>query len=369
MRSILLATLAAGWVGCASLAPVLKAAPQGDTPRLLEAAETFYRSLLERLDSHPAIERVAWAKEAPLTGGRSRTALRRAGEQPEASVEAWVNQILSTGYFGTLGIPVIHGRAFTRDEIPGPGTEGGRAVMLTDVLARQLFGTSAAAGRFVEFRQRGRTDRYEVVGVTANIRFFGLTGDPDPIVFDPRGLSPGIGGGAIIVRGAADAASAAAIREAVAGLNSAVPFEVTTMSSLVQRSRTQWDVLTWLIGGLAVVATILSAVGVYGLVAFNAAARRREFGIRAAHGAAVGVIRRLVLRGALVIGAVGVLVGLAASYALVRVLENQLVGVQPFNLLIWGAAAVLLAAIVGVAALIPAHRASRVNPAETLRAM
>jgi len=120
---------------------------------------------------------------------------------------------------------------------------------------------------------------------------------------------------------------------------------------------------------LALVASVVASVGVYGVVAFGAASRRAEFGIRMALGATAATVRRHVLRGAAWMTIAGLVLGLAGAFGLIQVLRNRLVGVSPLDPLIWGGAAMLLVALVVVASLIPARQATRVSLADTLKAM
>jgi hypothetical protein len=239
-----------------------------------------------------------------------------------------------------------------------------------------LFGTPHAAGQHVEFRQRGRPGRYEVIGVTPDIKYFNLRDEPPLLLFDPAGLGGGRWGlglaansATVLVRAADGRDGGIALRSAAASLGAPVPLTITPMGEAVQRARLEWDVLAWLMIALAAIASVLSAVGVYGLVAFGAAMRRAEFGVRTAFGAGPGVIRQLVLLRASRLALAGLAFGLAGAYALARALAGRLVGVEPFDPLLWAMAAAGLVAIVFAASFLPARRAARVNPADTLRAI
>ena len=128
-------------------------------------------------------------------------------------------------------------------------------------------------------------------------------------------------------------------------------------------------VLVRLLTALAVVAGVLAAIGLYAVVSFGVAARRREFGIRMALGADAAMVRRLVLRGTAVTVTVGVFVGLGGAIALARALESSLFGVSPFDPIVWTAAAAILVALACAASIVPVRRATRVDVVETLRAL
>jgi putative ABC transport system permease protein len=142
-----------------------------------------------------------------------------------------------------------------------------------------------------------------------------------------------------------------------------------TMEEAIEQGLAQWNVLARLLTALAVVAGVLSAVGLYAVVSFGVAARRREFGIRVALGAEPAMVRRLVLRGTARIATAGLLVGLGGAVALAGVLKSSLFGVPPFDPVAWTIAAAILVALAVAASIIPARRATRVNVVETLRAL
>ena len=251
---------------------------------------------------------------------------------------------------------MIRDTRFNDDEIPAPARNCALAVVLSETLARQLFGTVDAVGRSIE----PPADRPP--GPPRGHRSHGRCAFPQPDQqprarswYDPRGLGPPRAA-TIVVRGSLDAA--AEIRRASASLNSAVPIEILPMTQAVQNVRFEWIVLTWLMTSLAVIASVLSAVGVYGLVAFAAAARRGEFGIRMALGASPNAVTRLVFRRASTLAIAGRLIlGLGGSYALAQALKARLVGVEPLDPVIWSLAATALVAIVIAASLHPARKA------------
>jgi putative ABC transport system permease protein len=141
------------------------------------------------------------------------------------------------------------------------------------------------------------------------------------------------------------------------------------MEEAIDQALAQWNLLARLLTALAVVAGVLSAIGLYAVVSFGVAARRREFGIRMALGAEPAVVRRLVLRGTSVILGVGLLVGLGGAVGLARILRSSLFGVPPFDPVSWTIAAAILVALAFMASIIPAARATRANVVETLRAL
>ncbi|MBI4477260.1 MAG: ABC transporter permease [Acidobacteria bacterium] len=334
------------------------------------AAFAYYRDFVERLASRAGIESVSIAKEVPFYGSRSNTRIRKAGRPDEETLdEVPVNQVLSASYFRTLGIRVIRGRPFTDAEIPIPGREALPAVILSESLARQLFGSTDAIGQAVEIPLRGRERRrYDVVGVAADVRFYGLSDEYAPMLYDPAGISlPS--SALIVVRTVPPFDPMAELQAIATSLDRRIPVEVFPMTQMIERARFEWDLLASLLTLLAGVASVLAAVGVYGIVAFAVAARRGEFGIRMALGATPGAVRRLVLDRAFRLAAGGLFIGFGGAVAVAHLLRARLVGVQPFDPVIWSQAAIALVAIVILASWIPARQATRASVAETLRAL
>jgi putative ABC transport system permease protein len=198
-----------------------------------------------------------------------------------------------------------------------------------------------------------------------------LTDQRSPMIFQPAGLDGPLRTDATITfRTVAGIDAGAIAREIAASLDRSLPLGlVMTMEEAIDQGLAQWTLLARLLTALAVVAGLLSAIGLYAVVSFGVAARRREFGIRMALGAEPAVVRRLVLRSMASIAAVGLLVGLGGAIALARVLKSSLFGVPPFDPVAWTIAAAILVALAIAASIIPARRATRVNVVETLRAL
>ena len=191
------------------------------------------------------------------------------------------------------------------------------------------------------------------------------------MIFQPAGLDDPLRTDATITfRSAPGMDVAAAAHQIAASLDRSLPLGlVMTMEEAIEQGTAQWHVLARLLTALAVVAGVLSAIGLYAVVSFGVAARRREFGIRMALGADAAMVRRLVLRHTALTVAVGVFVGLGGAIALARALKSSLFGVSPFDPIVWTAAAAILVALACAASIIPVRRATRVDVVETLRAL
>jgi putative ABC transport system permease protein len=226
-------------------------------------------------------------------------------------------------------------------------------------------------GQMVEFPVRGREKKaYEVIGVVADARYSKLVGDIEAVAYEPAGLDSSFTarGFTVVLRANTSRSLAADVRAIASSLDPALPIgPMTTIAGLVDRKIADSRVLGQLMSGLAVVATLLAAVGLYAVVAFGVAQRVREFGVRVALGAGSGAIVALVMRRMSGVVVAGLLIGLGGAVGLVRALESRLIGVDPFEPSLWAGAAAGLLAIVLLAAIVPAFRATRVDVTQTLK--
>lgn len=331
----------------------------------------YFREFERRLRSRPEIAAVAMSDSAPLERAVRLTRLYPAGEAAEEStIRVRSNLLWSPGYFELFRIP-LRGRTFAPEEITPLGQDPPPVVIVSETLARQLFDTVDVLGRAVAFTSSDREGRrYEIIGVAGDVYHESLNTPPQPLLYEPIGSTTFIGYRAsIAVRATSDVPVAEIAREVGADLDAALPVgEVRSMDDALADARSQWTLLTKLIVLLATFAGLLAAVGLYGVVAFTVRSRARELGIRAALGASGQNLIRLVLRTTATTTAVGLVLGLAGAAALVRLLEESLYGVEPFDATLWGLAAAGMVVVSLVAALFPARRALKLDPAETLRA-
>ena len=330
----------------------------------------YFREFAQRLVAHPQISAVAGASGLPFHNSH-RTRVRAAGETaPEAVLSPEVVSVFLPGYFEALGVPIVRGRAFSDDDLAAPGRPARHVIIVSELLARQLFRTTDVVGREVEFPVLGQEGvRYTIAGVARDVRFSSLTEPMEPVVYEPADLATAFRlNSLLVVRTETSVDLVSEARAIGAALDPALPVgEVLAGTDLVQRARAEWDTLARLLGGLAAVAALLAGVGLYGVMAFGVVARRREFGIRMALGASASRVRALVLRRIALITSAGLLGGLAGGAALMQLLKARLVGVQPFDPLLWSLAAAGLVAVGLAASYLPLRHASRVDVADTLR--
>jgi predicted permease len=330
----------------------------------------YYREMLRRLRSDPAVEEASLANQVPFVAVGISHQIDRAGE---SGGEDWfLGTDVGPRYFDILEIPILAGRAFTSEEYLA--TAASRSIILGAASARRLFGDADPLGELVEFpRQSGAGPRYRVVGVAADVRFSGssLREGVEAMVYRPFGGDASIPGSATIMVRARSAATELGntIRTIAAALDEDV--RVTGLQAhedAVSRFYGGTAIIASLSGWLALLAALLAAVGLYGVVGVAADERLREFGIRVALGADSRSLLAAVAGEAAGVVLAGLLLGMLGSFALGIVIESFLYGVSPLDPLSWALAALLLGVVAALAILGPARRAITLDPVEVLRA-
>ncbi len=285
----------------------------------------------------------------------------------QAALRILTNDV-TPGYFQTFGMRFVAGRTFTEAEAYTEGAEP--AVIISASLAERLFGTTNAVGRPLTFPGQGSLPRHDapIVGVVNDVKWGSPTGRDEFLVYRPVADSAGLGQ-ILAVRSSATSAEVVRMVQLEASrLDPALPVSRDrTLTALLDERLTQQRLNAWALAVLAALAFLLAAIGIHGLVSQAVADRMREFGIRLAVGASRAQVVRLVLRGALLVIAIGAPLGLALAGAGSHLVESQLFGVRPLDAAIYVAAAFALAAVVIAASVGPAWRASRVDPVNVLR--
>jgi putative ABC transport system permease protein len=277
---------------------------------------------------------------------------------------------VSPGYFRAMGIRVLAGREF--DERDNKGFADGWAynvAVVNETFARLYFGGANPVGRRIGFgTDPGTSTRVEIVGLVSDSRYTGIRQENPPQVYFPY-LDATIEGMTAFVQTEQDPrALMAAIRREMAALDADIAlYNVRTLEERVDRSLGNERLIATLSVMLSGMATLLSIVGLYGVVAYTVQRRAREIGIRIALGAQSGRIAAGVLMEAGVLVTLGLAVGFASSWWLGRYVQSQLYGVTPTDPWTILLAALVLATVAGAASLLPARRAAAVAPMEVLR--
>jgi predicted permease len=272
----------------------------------------------------------------------------------------------SEGYFRTLGIPLIRGRLFDdRDSFEAP-----HVAVISQSLAREKWGTQDPLGRLIEFGNMDGDPRLmTIIGVVGDVRERSLETPPSPTIYvNYRQRPQRTGAFSMVVRTSADPALVInSARRIVNDLNPDVPPTTNSFTTVIVASMNARRFNLVLFGIFAATALLLAVAGIYGVLSYSVARRTREMGVRMALGASAGNVLRLVLRQAMVTAAIGVFLGLAGSFILMRFLQSMLFEVSTFDPLTFGAVAVLLLAVALLASYMPARKATRVDPNVALR--
>jgi predicted permease len=338
--------------------------PQGYAgPRAL----AFQRDVLARLEADPAVEAAALLMYPPFRGARFRNRVHLPGADPKASSLQVTSNYVSSGYFQTLGLQLAAGRTFTAAETQSAGGLKA-AVILSEALAVKLFGTPSAVGRIVTLPATLGVPAQDVpvVGIARDAHWYDF-GAPEMLMYLPVGDDMPVG--TLLVRSPRPPREVLERAQAAArDLDPSVPvFSTGTMTQFVEERMAEQRLRAWLFGVLSAIGFVLAAVGIYSLVSQAVTDRTREFGIRRAVGASTTQVVQHVLRQAAIVIAIGVPIGVAIAVFGSRLIEGQLFGVAPTSPVVYATAALGLGAVVLLACVAPARRATRVDPAHVLR--
>ena len=328
-----------------------------DTPA---ESRSFFNRLLERIEAAPGVQSASVIDTLPLGGvGSDNTFTIR--ERPAANpgkVTADARRV-DARYFETVGIPLKQGRSFTRDEARSRAP----VMIVSESFAAQFIPGESAIGKHVVSNKL----EYEIVGVVADVRHRGLRQNPYQTFYVP---AHDVTETTLVVRSGADeAVMARAIRDVVREIDSNVPVPAPqNMESIVAASVQRQRTTTLGLGAFAVIALLVAAIGIYGVIALSVTERTREIGIRAALGATAVDVRRLVLGQGIRITLIAIAVGVPLALAAARVSASLLFEVKPEDPAILIGVAALLASVAMAASYIPARRATRIDPALLLRA-
>jgi putative ABC transport system permease protein len=321
----------------------------------------FARTLLERVRELPSVTDASLASAAPL-GGVSSAVMARVDDAPEANIRVY-RHLVSPGHFRTLGMPLLAGRDFTENDARSAEQ---RVVIVSRTMAtRHWPGRSALHQRL---RQGSAT--YEVVGIVGDVQHRSLLepDSADPDVYFPLFQLPSRAF-AVMARTSGDAQPIVeAIRRIVAQLDPSAPvFSVATGSELVAQQTTGVRFSSALLGAFALVALTLTVVGIYGVTAYTVSRQTRQVGIRMALGATRGHVLRLIVRGGATFIVAGLAFGTLAAFGLTRLLSSLIYGVSATDPTTFAAVTALLAVVAVLACLVPAARATRIDPVTALR--
>jgi putative ABC transport system permease protein len=325
----------------------------------------FHRQLHERLKAVPGVESVAYGTSVPMTGVDTDTGFIIQGRPippPGERPSSWIS-IVSPEYFDTMKIPLRQGRSFlSSDHETAP-----RVVVISEAMARRYFPNENPIGKRLGFGLE-KPDWREIVGVVGDVRHFGLSQDSRPTMyFSSLQISRSVTN--VLLRVQGDPANyVTVLRREVQALDKNLALSATlTMDEAVAATIATPRLLMLLFAGFAVVALLLAALGIYGVMAYAVSTRTHEVGIRIALGAESRDVLRLIVGQGMKLALIGVAIGLTASLALTRLMKSLLFGVSTTDPLTFAGVALLLTLIALLACWVPARRATTVDPMIALR--
>ena len=352
--------------------PLLTPTELFSNPNADAAAKSRYQQMRDEVRALPGVVEVGIGSPMPLRSSDVMFPIKVEGRVPAVG-EAPLRVEMRTAnpeFFRAGGIPIVSGRAFATTD----GAASGKVVIINERLAEALYPGQDPVGRRVAWtgellRFSPLTDEWRtIVGVTANTQDGGLDAKPGIVVYMPFSQFPAIGGGLVIRADSNVAELAAAATRIVRRLAPTTPIEnVLTITQYKDRSISPRRLNAILVSSFGLLAVLIAAVGIAGVLAFSVSARMNEIGIRMSLGASRGRVQRMILREGGVLLALGLGFGVAGALFAARVIQGLLFGIQPHDPITFVAVALAMGAIGVVACWIPALRASRIDPAITMR--
>jgi predicted permease len=339
-----------------------------DKYRTFEQRVSFFRQVHEAVAAVPGVERSGYGSGGPLLGvGSTAPAIKEGTDNlPLAALPmaSWMS--VSSGYFGTLGIPLRSGRLFAEGE-------PGRVALVSETAAQRVWPGEDPIGKKIRhMADRAGRHWFTIIGVVGDVRSTALDRAPDCLIYYPYWHLAWQGSGdkmlALHVRTAIEAkALATAIREQVRNVDPEVPIREHAMMRAVSDSVAQRRFQAFMVAMFAAVALLLASIGIYGVVSYSVAQRRGEIGVRLVLGATRRDIASLVLRHGMRPVLAGLTAGLVAAAMLARLIGSLLFEVRPWDPITFVTAPVALALVAALACYLPARRGASADPMSALR--
>ena len=329
----------------------------------------FMKQLEQNLAAAPEVASVGSVTRLPLLSAMNNITTFLAiegkqmppGQQPEIDFRR-----ASTGYFQTMGIPLLAGRLVTEQDV----TNNSGAVVINEAMAKRFWpGEDPVGKRISTATSNGQQTQWQtIVGVVGSVRHLGLDVEPRPEVYYHTSSNPPFGP-VIVIRTTSDPQRLISLARAkVRELDKQVPISnVNTMDQLVAQSVAQRRFGMFLVGIFAALALVLAVVGIYGVVSYSVAQRTQEIGVRMALGASALDVLKLVLKNGMSLALIGVGVGLAGAFGVTRLMVAMLFDVKPTDVATFAIVSVGLILVALLACYVPARRAMKVDPLVALR--
>ena len=327
-----------------------------------EKASNFFEQLETRVAGLPGVEAVGLITDLPLSG-EARDMPYRVEGRPATSDIAFVDfRRVNKNYFSAMRIPLRRGRNFTEQEV----RQSDKAIVVSQAFVDSVFPNEEALGKRLIIWSGIRNEPYEIIGIVGDTRYQSLQGEPSATMYVPTRELLFVN---LVIRTQGDPLSlVGGVRKEVNALDPDQPIaSIRPMTEWVAMSAAGARYRTTLLGLFALLAMILAATGIYGVMSYSVAQRTQEIGVRMALGARPLDVLKLVVRQGMMLVLIGVIVGLAGALALTRVMSSLLFGVTERDPITFVAVAALLIVVAFISCFVPAHRATRIDPLIALR--
>jgi predicted permease len=339
--------------------------PESDYPSVEEQAAYFERAVREA-SALPGVEGVGTVYPLPLNHENMPTRVALPAKQP-ATPEEWPSVLygrVGPGYFESMGIPVVSGRGFETADAP----EGERVVVVSRSLAEAQWQQESPLGKTVLYGDPRDPREAVVVGVVGDIQHDGVSTNLRPHLYRSLSQAP-VRRRFLTIHTAGDpAALAPQVREALTRIDPNLPLDIRPMGEVVMENTFQWSIGSAFLGVFGLVALLLAALGIYGVISYSVARRQREIGLRMALGASGPQIRGVIVGEGLKLTGLGLGIGLVLAVAVGQVMASLLFGVSPLDPVTLGGALAVFLLVSLLSSLVPALRAARVDPLGVLKA-
>jgi putative ABC transport system permease protein len=329
---------------------------------------SFFDRTLARLSTLPGVTATGAANMIPLDGNSTDRLIEIEGYIPrdKADMPDAENRQVTPGWFAAMGIPLAQGRLIeSSDDQKAP-----RVLVVNEAFVKRFLPKGDAIGKRIRLgKLTAEFPWATIVGVVSDVRGYALDEPPQPTMYWPVAQIRSTPSLTVVVRTDGDpAALASTVRDAIAEIDPAQPvYDLRTLDQLVARSLGQRRFTLTLMVLFGVIALLLSAIGIYGVMAFAVTQRTQEIGIRMALGASALDVLKMVVGSGMFLAAIGVAVGLIGAFALTRLMASLLFGVSPTDLVTFGLVTAGLLTVALLACYIPARRATKVDPLVALR--
>jgi putative ABC transport system permease protein len=334
-----------------------------DVPR----RRLFYDESLSRVQALPGVRSAALTLSLPIDGSNWNSVFI-VGDQPvppRAELPTSAFTPVSANYFETMGVRLMAGRGFTAAD----NEKSANVTVINETLARRFWPNESPIGkRLKQGWPENETPWREVVGLAADVKINGVDQETPLQAYLPLAQEPALSLALVVRTQGTPLSLAPAVEQTIHGIDKDLPvFNARSMDQLLDNAIAQQQLTMVLLAGFAVVALVLAAVGIYGVISYSVSQRTHEIGIRMALGAQPGDVLRLVAGQGMGLALVGVAIGVGASLVLTRLMTSLLFGVSATDPLTFAAISVLLASVALLACYFPARRATKVDPMVALR--